>query len=266
MKHILAALTFLAAGAASAGMNMTKMEIPAGTLVVEPGALMLDTDTLYQEAKIRMFDLGEAGVLIQGDSGATDCAFSYQVVNKATGALRELAPAADRPTQFAQCEHLVQVIPSLGTVVFSGRAPEQVVSIWTWTGATMAQTVIERAAAPVAVARPKRLEQWEGGYLTRMLADAEARAHLATSLRPEELRHAELLAHQGEPIYRECEFLIAGACHSTDCTWRWVMIGLRVTDGAVFALLAEDGIDVIKPDGEDLPQALALALEMGELP
>ncbi len=266
MKHALAALALLTAGTASAGLLIDKMEIAAGTLTVKPGALLVNDETIYEDARIAIFDLGEAGVLVQGDHGGKQCPFTYHVVNKDTGALRELNPNSDRSTLFAECERLVDIVPSLGTVIFAGRTTGEVASVWAWNGETMAQAVIDRAATPEPVAKAEGLAAWEGRYLFELLTDTEGRAHLATALRPEELTHADLVAHSGGAIERDGDYLIGGACHSTDCDWRWVMVALRLTDGAVFALLAEDGIDVIKPEGEDLPDALVLALEMGELP
>ena len=79
--------------------------------------LSLDGETLWEDAQIELFDAGDAGVLVQTWHGGNSCPFSYMLIDKATGAFREINPDSDRSTIFAECEGLVSVIPELATIL-----------------------------------------------------------------------------------------------------------------------------------------------------
>lgn len=234
-----------------------KIKTPAGLVTAASGVVKVAGEVVYDDDSVRLYDFGEAGILIEGHHGGRHCPNSYHIIDRAKGNLRVLYPDADRNTMFAECLGLASVLAELGLVVMKPAAATEQARIFAFNGKTMVETIIQRTNEQAKLpGGGDEVRRWSGKYLFEYLENLDERKRLLTVLSEEELKFFSFYVLRGAPMFEKDGFIVGQGCDPDMCNANWAVLGLRIADGAAFVLMPDD----IKrmPAGEKMP-AVVLA-------
>lgn len=251
--------------ASASSQATTTIQIPAGTVSESRGQVFLNGDEVHRNDHATLFDFGKAGVLIESRHGGNACPNSYMILHPDTGALREIAPESDRSTVFGECHRLERVLPDLGLVVMKPQSGNEQARLFAWNGYRMSLTILPRALEGARMpGGGSDVERWIGRYMHEFTQDPGEQQRLKQVLSDNELAEFNLVSDAGSPIERRGDWIVGSACWPALCTGRWVVLALRISDGAPFVVMA-DGTRAM-PEGETLPALLQQVNALGQLP
>jgi len=220
--------------------------------------LSLDGETLWEDAQIELFDAGDAGVLVQTWHGGNSCPFSYMLIDKATGAFREINPDSDRSTIFAECEGLVSVIPELATILMKRYDTRNMSIGYIWYGYALEEFAIPivREGAPEPEAGDM-VTRWHDQDPYDFLRDPVEQKRLLQVVSEVEFDTLSWLMSFRSPAYLDGDYLLMDGCVKYLCDAQNAIVAVRVSDGLPFVRVFDDGEVILGvPTGEDLPAAV----------
>jgi len=221
-------------------------------------ALTIGGESLIEEMQIGLIDAGAAGILVEIANGGNSCPYSFMLVDRETGKVREMQPERDNPTLFAECQALMSVVPDANLILMWRYDTRSYASAYIWNGYAMTESVIpiSRGGAPEPTGGAM-VTRWDDVDPFEMLKNPVEQKRLLQVISEEAFDTLSWFMGFRSPATVRGGYLVAGGCVKYMCDAQNAVIAVRVSDGAPFVRIFDQGAVILGvPEGEDMPDAL----------
>ncbi|QXT39336.1 hypothetical protein [Gymnodinialimonas ceratoperidinii] len=177
-------------------------------------------------------------VLAAHHHGGNACGGGYYL-------LRLDADGVDQSPEISDCDgRLLDIRTGDGWIELDRKDRDIRVSLVTirWQGANYSETFHYAPPAPPAGAGAD-VTRWIGVHGFEILQDASERARFATVMAPAEMQDLAMRLSVGSGVRQEGDWVVATGCMAHSCGLEMGALGIRISDGAVAAIIRSQGLD-----------------------